>query len=219
MTNWVAAFFPPACQSHFHSLPIPKYFSAMPWALFCFLLKLCVCASKEVQRAFEDAIQFSEHTSTVFCLLLYCAKKLRGFSLKAWSYSCFPVIKGHKVKSVFFFFCQRLTFHYFCRNIFWRDHSKILLLIWSLPLLMSTLYVEMFCGSVLVENRCSFSACQARSGALIPTFVLDSITVETVLTRRTTASVISASAPNRDMFTFVWQSPQTAVVIMTGVER
>lgn len=60
---------------------------------------MCVCLSREIQGAFEDAIQFSKHTSTVFCPLLYCPEMLGGFSLKARSFSCFCVIMGHKVRS------------------------------------------------------------------------------------------------------------------------
>lgn len=82
-------FFPLACLFYLHLLSIQKYFSVMPWALFCFLLKLCVWASEEAQRDFGNAIQFSKHASTVFCLLPYCSKKC--WEDLVWKRGCFLV--------------------------------------------------------------------------------------------------------------------------------
>lgn len=137
-TEWLCVFLLPAslistpCQYRSISLQRP--------GLCCyFFLKLCACTSGEVQRAFEDAIQFPTHASTVVCLLLFLAKRRGGFSLKAWSFSCFCVITEHKVKSPpSRCLSQSLTFHYFFvgeYSVF--PGTKRLLLIRSLPFLMS----------------------------------------------------------------------------------
>lgn len=88
MTNWIAV----SCSSCLPvSTPLPAdtevFLLQCPG--LCFLLNQCGCAGRKVQRAFEDAIQFSKHVYTVFCLLLYCAKMLGGCCSKAWSLSCF----------------------------------------------------------------------------------------------------------------------------------
>lgn len=161
-TEWLCVFLLPAslistpCQYRSISLQRP--------GLCCyFFLKLCACTSGEVQRAFEDAIQFPTHTSTVVCLLLFLAKRRGGFSLKAWSFSCFCVITEHKVKSPpSRCLSQSLTFHYFFVGVYSVfPGTKRLLLIRSLPFLMSPrngsfFIFEVFHRSVLWKKDAHF---------------------------------------------------------------
>lgn len=93
-------FFPLACLFYLHSLSIQKYFSVMPWALFCFLLKLCVWASERGSKGFWECnpILWACIHSFSSAPVLF-KKMLGGFSLKAWLLSCFCLITGHKVRS------------------------------------------------------------------------------------------------------------------------
>lgn len=86
MTNWIAFFFLQLASLNSTPSQYRSISPAMLWALFSILLNQCVCASREVQRAFEDAIlfsilQFYKHMYTVFCLLLYSAQMLGGFTV------------------------------------------------------------------------------------------------------------------------------------------
>ncbi len=164
-----------------------------------FSLKNCVYAQaarfKGLLRMQSNSLNV---TSTDFCLLLFCAKKgLGAFSLKAWSFSCFCGIKGHKVKSPSLaadipLFSWELIPAFLVLKYGYRSDRFLFLC----PEKWTILYFERFYRSVLwlfVENRCLCSSCQAGSGAIVSGFALNEY--HSIDFHRT-ATVASVGSPN-----------------------
>ena len=208
-TEWLCVFLLPAslistaCQCRSISLQRP--------GLCCyFFLKLCACTSGEVQRAFEDAIQFPTLTSTVVCLLLFLAKRRGGFSLKAWSFSCFCVITEHKVKSpplslfvsvadipLFFLWGNILPFPGL-KDCYWSDHFLFSCHREMAHSLFLKCFIGQSCGNkMLIFFPAGWQRCihlWTCLGVMSPW--------RSVFLRSAPASVVLVGAPKQYVFTF-----------------